>query len=613
MPDKQIIPMNRILKALLLGVLAATAQAAPFVAPTEVNPPFRRDKLPMDTDSMVFLSRQLSLLAESSRFRSPVERRATAQAIALALALDPANSTARNNLSKILDGKDPGNPDDEKLSRAKARIWQLCEWLDTEEAGEDGNLLSDLLGDTASVLDPGHSSASELRDSPQRGKWKGWVAPLSSFKDNGPAAPDPLEHTGSKKPDENTGSSIPSVIKPSTASIGAVLFEYDQAAKKYILRHTNVSMEASASQNSEKGGSRLRIDIASRKDSEDKVSNPVLRALEELHGSRLPKGKVRILTGVTGTYSHSRNGDDMTGPGFILANAAVTGIAPDATIIAKLGDDGKLALPDYFWRNMAKLVDGPGGRLVVPAAAEEYLTAMLALNKPEFFLKYEVLLASTPAEAIALCAKVPDESHAAAYAKFKEIKDKSDAGSLGSYLANHFVRQRLTEIAQAAPYHLSAKLLAIQGAGERPRVLERKILAAETFQAIDNIQQFANLSIYEFQVSWIKSMESTHDATKAHLDKLERYTDLRDRDLISRGKALASDLRSLYRAINRRGEYRDKIKDVVGAYKNMVSTNKELRAELSEITGDPLPKHPTAREKEWDRRKLRRDRFRKNR
>ncbi|MDE0836510.1 MAG: hypothetical protein OSA84_09185 [Akkermansiaceae bacterium] len=599
--------MNRILKALLLGVLAATAQAAPFVAPTEVNPPFRRDRLPIDTDSMVFLSRQLSLLAESSRFRSPVERRATAQAIALALALDPANSTARNNLSRILEGEDPGNPDDEKLSRAKARIWQLCEWLDTEEAGEDGNLLSDLLGDTASVLDPGHSSASDLRDSPQRGKWSGWVAPLSSFHERQKEKSEPLART---EPDKDV---VPSSIKPSTASIGAVLFEYDQAAKKYILRHTSVSMEASASRDSKKGKSRLRIDIASRKDTEDNVSNPILRALEELHGSRLPKGKVRILTGVTGTYSHLRNGDDMTGPGFILANAAVTGIAPDATIIAKLGDDGKLALPDYFWRNIATLVDGPGGRLVVPAAAEEYFTAMLALEKPEFFLNYEVLLASTPAEAIALCAKVPDESHAAAYAKFKKIKDKSDAGSLGSYLANHFVRQRLTEIAEAAPYHLSAKLLTIQGAGECPRVLERKILAAEIFQEIDNIQQFSNLSIYELQVSWTKSMESTYDATKAHLDKLERYTDHRDRDLISRGKALASDLRTLYRAINSRGEYRDKIKDVVGAYKNMVSTNKELRAVLSEITGDPLPKHPTAREKEWDRRKLRRDRFRKNR
>jgi hypothetical protein len=97
------------------------------------------------------------------------------------------------------------------------------------------------------------------------------------------------------------------------------------------------------------------------------------------------------------------------------------------------------------------------------------------------------------------------------------------------------------------------------------------------------------------------------------LDELERYTDLRDRDLISRGKALASDLRSLYRAINRRGEYRDKIKDVVGAYKNMVSTNKELRAELSEITGDPLPEGPAAREREWNRRELRRERFKKNR
>ena len=134
-------------------------------------------------------------------------------------------------------------------------------------------------------------------------------------------------------------------------------------------------------------------------------------------GSRLPEGRVRILTGPARTYSHSLNGNDLTGPGLILANAAVTGIAPNATIIAKLDGKGGIELPGNFWRKLGTLSEGPGGRLIVPAAAEEYLTAMLALEKPEFLFKYEVLIASSPAQAIALCAQEPDGAHAAALAK----------------------------------------------------------------------------------------------------------------------------------------------------------------------------------------------------
>jgi hypothetical protein len=590
--------MKRLLKILLLGLLAGTTQAAPFVVPTDANPPFHRDRLPIDTDSMGSLSRQLTSLAQGASLESPAQRRATAQALALALALNPANSSARDSLSQIAKGRSPSAPDDEKLSREKARIWQAYDWLASPEAGRHGNLLADLIGDSASVLDPESPSAATLGEAPERGNWAGWVASTNSFREWKHVEPEPLAQRDPENPDKQTDPVIPSEIKPSTASIGAVLFVYDQAADKYILRPTTVSMEATASGESEEGKA-LRIDISCREGSKwqdkENVSNPILEALHGLHGSRLPAGKVRITTGATGTYSFKRNNDDMTGPGFILANAAVTGIAPGATFIARLDGPDNLALPDYFWRNIETLSDGPGGRLVVPAAAEEYFTAILALEKTDFFLKYEVLLASSPAEAITLCSKVPDKSHADVYAKFKEIKDKSDSGALGSYLANRFVRQRLEELSQAAPYHLSAKLLAIQGAGKRPRVLEKKILASEIFEAIDEISKFTDLNIGDYEVGWVQSMEKTYDETRAHLDQLDRYTDLRDRDLVTRAKNLTSDLRSLYRTLRSRGEYDFKIDGIVEAYKTLAAENKELRTELSKLTGDPLPEDAQAR------------------
>ena len=100
-------------------------------------------------------------------------------------------------------------------------------------------------------------------------------------------------------------------------------------------------------------------------------------------------------------------------------------------------------------------------------------------------------------------------------------------------------------------------------------------------------------------------MEKTYDEVRAHLDQLDRYTDLRDRDLVTRAKSLASDLRTLYRAIRSRGVYDFTIDGIVEAYKNLAAENKELRAELSKLTGDPLPEDEQARERERERRRQR--------
>ena len=592
--------MKSVLTTLLSGLLASIAVAGPFAAPSEGVPPFRRASLPIDTDSISGLSANLTILAQGAALETPPQRRATAQGLALALALDPENQTARSILKEIAGGKSPGAPDAQKTARAKAHIWKVLGWLASPEAGNDGNLLADLLGDAASVLDPGHPEAVALRESKERGMWDGWVAPVSAFTERKPETARPLAETDPVAPEKGKAEPLPSPrIKAAAASIGAVLSVYDDATEKYVSRHTTVSMEAGPHAKSHKETPGFRIDIPCPERWGDRVrenvSSPILDALGKLHGSRLPEGKVSILTASARGYSYSRNGHDLTAPGLVLANAAVTGIAPDATIIARLDGKGGIALPDYFWRKLGTLADGPGGRLIVPAAAADYFTAMLALEKPEFFLKYEVLTASSPAEAIALCAKEPNEAHAEAFAKFRKIKDKAGTDPLGTYLANRFVRQRLEKITAAAPYHLSAKLLAIQGVGERPRMLARNILAAEVFEAIDPIHDFADLDIYEFSERTAGSMEETHDAARARLDGLERYAEIQDRDLVSHGIAVTSALRSLHRVINGRGGMWEKYEQVASAHKALKSANQDLRAELSMVTGDPLPEDAAAR------------------
>lgn len=584
--------------ALLAGVLTATSWAAePFAVPSDVCPPFRRDALPMDADTMSQLSMHLTLLARAAAMDSPPARRSVAQALALAVAMDPEGSNAPDLLSKIAAGESPPHIDEAKLSQAKASVWRLFGWLSSPEAGRDGNLLADFLGDAASALDPGNPAADSLRGSLEKGNWNGWVAPVAAFDRPKPVIPKVIAKTDPTPPEKARDPKLPSILKPSSATIRAVLFDYRADTDSYVLGPVTLRMDASPPGEPVEGeeprrglGLRVNCHESARGDIYEKVVTPITRALEKIHGDRLPSGEVQINTGSNGMYSHRRNGEDISGPAFILANSAITGVAPDAVFMGKLLRSGEFALPGYFWKKLATLADGPGGRLVVPAAAEEYFTALLAVEKPEFFLKYEVLLASSPEEAIRLCAKAPDAELAAAQAKFKEIKDKAGSGSIGTYLANSFVRKRLLEIYQTAPYHLSAKLLAMQGSGARPTALEKKILAAEIFEAIDAINPYTTMDIWSINPGTIKAMEGVQETSRTHLDRLERYAEMRDRQLVESARDLVSALRPMSRIAGDRREMWEKGEDLSRAQRELRHANRDLRRALADLTGDTLPK-----------------------
>ena len=595
------IPIRSFFTAVIFTLIAGTLRAEPvFVPPTEAMPPFRRDKLPIDTDAMVSLSQTMTLLSRSVSMAEAPQLRAAAQALALALALDPANSAARDILSSISGRKSLGNPDPKDLTHAKDQVWQLNKWLASPEAGNDGNLLAALLGDAAATLDSEHPAASEWSESGERGKWDGWVAPVTAFEKRKPIEKPVIAINNPNSPKPVPNNKLSFELKSTSASIGAVLYDYQPNTDTFILGPVALSMEAKSNSVSEEGEQQrenLRINVscveAVRWDVSEKVSKPILNALAELHNvdkNQLPQADIRISTGKAGTYSIRRNGEDMTGPGFILANSALTGIAPEAVFIGRFDSEAKkLKLPNFFWQKLTTLVNAPGGRLVVPAAAGEYLAALLAMEKPEFFMKYEVLLASSPEEAIRLCAMKPDPELAAILARFKEIKDKSDTAALGSYLDNVHVRKRLVEISQAAPYHLSAKLLAIQGAGSRPHFVEKKILAAEILAAFDPLNEYAEMDLLEMNKQKIDAMETALEVSRERLGGIERYAEMRDKELIKAPADVIIDLRMMIRVIRDRRELWEKTDDISRTHSAFRNTNRILRRDLALLTGDQLP------------------------
>ena len=592
--------MTQLLQKFLGGfaflAFACAACAAPFVAPFEENPPFRRDLLPIDTDSMTKLSGDLALLVRGIPLESAAERRAAAQSLALALALDPANSGARDTISHLGAGKDLPAAKPEQLIYSKARLWQAHAWLDTPESGADGKLLGNMLGDTVSVLDPTDPAAIALRKSPEQGKWDEWVAPLADFEEN-PVVKNGTEESGTD-PMEDAIPGDPAVVEQAPSEpavrlqaggVSSVFFVYDKTTRSWSLRPVTVEMKASPV-----GSGTFKVKVASeplvRVPITNSVSQPILKAVEAYHSGLPEDGLVSITINGGGRYPFSRNQTNMTGPGFILANSAITGVEPDATVIAALDQTNALVAPQFFWRLVSALADGNGGRLVVPAGTEEYFTAMLTMEKPEFFFKYEVLVASTPKEFMELCAKTPSEERAAAFAKFQEIKRKAEGGSLGTYLANRFVRQRLQEIVDAAPYHLSARLLALQGAGERPQLLARKVLAAEVWRAVAPIESLLALDFPIENAESVKFLETLYDSMRADVDNLERYADSRDKDLVSEGRDLTTTIRTLARALRGRADdLGQRYQAITATHAAMVAANNALLVKLSQLSGDPLP------------------------
>ncbi len=605
---------------LLFLLITGLLGAVPFVAPSEDNPPFRRDQLPIDTDTMVALSRYLTLLAQASPLENADDRRAAAQSLALALALDPANAGARDVIGLVSEGKPLPTPNPERLTRARAHLWQLHGWLSTPEAGADGNLLADLMGDAAAKLDPTHPAALALRDSPERGKWENWVAPRDQFEEPalGGADLDPSEDLESVMPaaKEDPGRTPFLLTKAALQTILVAPDEKNGNLAAYIVM---VRMEAGADPPAMAADPTsssapvvpglpatpgaavsevipppvgFHIDVPAAPGQAavvaSTVSEPIRAALLKLHGE-LPTTGVVTLSFPLGGYSVIDNGANLTGPGFILANAALTGKAAEGLVLAELDEDHQLAMPPFFWRLLDPLIKGSGGRIIVPAAAKDFFLSILVMEMPEFFLKYEVLLASTPEDFIALSAKEPSEEQAAVFSRFKAIKDRAGTSALGSYLANPYVRQRLQEIAEAAPYHLSSQLLALQGAGARPRYLPKKILAAEIWRVVEPAQDITRLNMASFEPAAIADLESLYERIRVGLDRLDRYTDTGDRDLLNRAKELSTQIRALARALSSRGDPGEQYESAVAILTPIISANTALRTELSEITGDPLP------------------------
>ena len=542
----------------ICAALVATGSllsAADFVAPAEGPVAFRRDQVPLDPETMAGLSRILGILAKGVDGRDSAERRGAAQMLALAKALDPANASARELITDFQLGNHEPAANPEEMAKCLAEIWQYIGWLETPEAGAQGQALAACLSDIIVISDPKHPRAEQLRAAGERGAWGGWVAATAAFEAKAVAkSEEPPTVDPAATPEKSNAVTL------KEARVFTLLWQRvgKGGAAKWKLASAPLRMAVTEAADDEEEEAPKDFSISIRSIEEGDLPLRQGKAMEVLlrkHHGALPPGRlVRIFAE---DQQHAIPTESMSAAIAVLASAAVTGREPDATILGLITADGTFTLPPGFWGQLSELGRGNGGRLILPAAAAEYLLAVLAMERPQFFLDYEVLLAADFRELLELAAKVPNDAMAGVSAKFREIREKAGSQPAGQYVANPFIRRRLADLSLEAPYHFSAKMLAIQGAGNRPTEIPQMVLASELLRAIAPMAWIVDRSTLneggdgDFSLDQLGAI---YETCRVQVEALDRYLRLEDRELVLRVKNMLALIRTMDRAARARGE-----------------------------------------------------------
>lgn len=589
-------------RALLLLCAASLPLAAEFVPPAEGPVPFRRDKLPVDVETMTGLSRQLTLFTGARAADDPDELRAVAQMAALALALDPANRDARALIDSLKSGKAPEPAAEEDLERARNRAWQVLAWLEMPEAGADGQALAACLGDVLAVADPRHPKARDWRSAGEQGAWKGWVADESAFRPKETESkPDMKEEEETDEPDQpDEEEKTPNELALKELSSALPVWYFSKELGQMKLAVVPVHLKASILKPEEDKDDDADDDHNQPKPPEFQVQVPgegmtdrfakamreVKSAIGERHGS-LPHGfQARLDLGKV-DYSLSRNGMALTGTTALLIDGAMSGKVPTAITLAVVGEDGKLELPPRFWQTLRAFSasQSTGTRLILPDEAADFLTALVVMDDAAFFMKNEVLLAGTVDELCGLASPTPEAEVADGLKRFDEIRKVGQGKALGTFVAHPATQARLRELAGVMPEHASARMLALQGSGSRPRFLERSILAREIRSGLEPVGVVMNGGPDDIDP---EQLEKAHESSRAQLDALTGYIDIRDRDLHKAATDVADSLRPLARLLPKK-DYDGSsglMQKQIEAYRTARSEYSRVFRELNQAAGD---------------------------
>jgi hypothetical protein len=594
---------SAILRMMALLFLTNPWAMAGFVPPTE-QAPFRRDQVPIDLETMSQLSRQLTALCSSLKPTDPSHPRVAAQLLAMARALDPMNRNVELLGDAFTFEKQPGAVSKPELDDAMNDAWQTQAWLSSKEAGRDGQLLANCLGDVLAKFNTERHEAAAFKT--EMGQWNGWVAPATEFAKANSTRPEIRQPNAETIPKEETKLELtPSGeidFALQSASVQCPLWLFNEEKKAYSLKVATVTMKASTG----KEGEPFHYHLENV--SEERIK-PILLGINQNTApflnhryKGLPKNGV-IGLNIEGVevYSSIRNNANISAAAAVLASASLSGEEPVGIVMGIIDKNEKLILPLNSWELIALLDSVPPSRIVLPKAAAELLPSLLALDNLSFFMKHDILFAENLDELIRFSKKSPDPAVAEALANFAGIRQKA-TNTLGPFVTNPFVSKRLEALASALPQYASVQCLLMQAKGQRPRLLNDKIVAHEIRRAMLPLQPITatheKWSLADLNTAQI---QAAHLESRKILDPMEKLVSAKAKTQYNTALNLSNTARTLARAskkIHERGfgygyveGYHDKLaRESIALLRNDLRVlNQDIAISLGEAKPVPKP------------------------
>lgn len=591
------------------AVIQPLASAAVYVAPQEDALDLRRDLLLLDEGAMRNLAGDLAEMAAGlGTERSPESLRAAAQLVAVALFLDSGQKQATQINSDLAEKRTPKVGDDGTQAKAKRRVADALSWLDSVEAGATGQKLASYLKDPLARADSEAGPQDSQANESSAARWKGVVAPLEAFEDaKAVAQPPQLSDSGSKEdpPAITPPTTGPAEVKLEEVSVRVPFIGWDKDRARYIGMVTTVKASV---KKDESQGFTFRFPTDGLSDYSSMLramrrgpAKPLaIDAVAAIHGKLPEPVKAQLSVG-----DHQRYVDDnieiLHGAAAVLLEASLSGIEPrkDVVMIGYPDAEGKWRSPRRMWERLKNLDEASkeGGILVVPSDCVQVLEAFLVFENPDFFMKYEVILASNLKEVVEVVTSHQKESWiTTASSSFSQIQKTAASGStsLGVFLANRHVRDRLQEMRSLAPRHASSALLLMQGNGLRPFKVSRKVAAEEIRSRMLPLAYAHGYNSSEFPDA--AALQGMLDKARPALEEVLPKISSDERALYEEAYSILTSVKTLIRYSSLDSQKR-----------NLTSGREQLkidwttfRGHLATAAGEPTQEEIEAREKKED-------------
>lgn len=615
--------------AICCALGGASPALGDFLPPNDPGSLVNTTEVKLDAAMISELSKQFTNLAglKQGEAWSPAIQRRHCQILALALALDPANQTAKQlNTDLAVRNQAPPSLDTDKANNAALKIRQATRWLASEQAGAEANKLANLATDILSQISPQAPAFENYDTDNKAARWAGVVPELSAFASSGdakladntdPDSPfgDTLNEGQPELPPQATEPDEPVTAPTEPASTEATLGETGTANEDAELNHTLTAPELRLDEKftirslgklfDSKGDNLylrlISLELAARAEGEGRGINyqirrdersgfnryQVHRPVETLYKQKRQQGITLSIDAGSRLSNASMTRQAIELPLAIGLEAVYRGEKPreDLVALGRVGNDGAITASPMWW-TMLKVIradDTAKGRLLIPADIADDMQDLIALNEPEFFHRFEVIAVSTLREAIAASFDSPDSDLAEASQKFNEFQQKIDLRTIRKDVLNSFVQERFAEIINLAPNHISAINLALQGSGRRPSKLSKRGLAHEAREQLEATRSFYYLEPFRYtNRDYRTQLDNIFSQAREQIDPLARLIPIEERDFYTNIVDLVNYTRTLSRELRLE-------KDVRNSLSRAKSAHSALETKVSLALGEPDP------------------------